>query len=152
MTPYSMDLRQRVLKDCDAGLGTRAVAQKYSVSESWVRRLKQRRREDGSIAPRTATPGPAPTLAAHADRLRALVREAPGLTAGEYRDRLGVRAAVVTVWRVLGRLGLTHKKSPPGGRAGPPGRGRAAGGRGGRVPAVVPAAVQPGPQPDRERV
>src|SRR5687767_15465467 len=112
LRPYSIDLGQRVLKDCDGGLGTQAVAQKYSVSESWVRRLKQRRREDGSIEPRTATPGPAPALAAHHDRLRTLVREAPGLTAGEYRDRLGVRVAVVTVWRALRRLGLTFKKSP----------------------------------------
>jgi len=128
MKPYSVDLRQRVLDDCDGGLGTKAVAEKYSVSESWVRRLKQRRREDGSIEPRTATPGPAPALAAHHDRLRALVRDNPGLSAGEYRDRLGARVAVVTVWRALRRLGLTFKKSPPGGRAGPPGRGRAAAG------------------------
>jgi transposase len=132
MKPYSIDLRERVLKDCDAGLGTRAVAAKYAVSESWVRRLKQRRREDGSIEPRAATPGPAPALAAHHDRLQALVREAPGLTAGEYRDRLGVRVAVVTVWRALRRLGLTFKKSPAGGRAGPARRGRQAVGVAGR--------------------
>jgi transposase len=132
MKPYSIDLRQRVLADCDAGLPTKAVADKYRVSTAWVRRLKQCRRETGSIEPRVATPGPEPTLAAHHDRLRALVREAPGLTAGEYRDRLGVRVAVVTVWRALRRLGLTFKKSPPGGRAGPPGRGRRAGGVAGR--------------------
>jgi transposase len=132
MKPYSIDLRERVLKDCDGGLGTRAVAQKYAVSEAWVRRLKQRRREGGSIEPRTATPGPAPALAAHADRLRALAREAPGLTAGEYRDKLGVPVAVVTVWRALRRLGLTFKKSPAGGRAGPARRGRPAGGVAGR--------------------
>jgi transposase len=132
MKPYSVDLRRRVLGDCDGGMGTKAVAEKDSVSESWVRRLKQRRREDGSIAPRTATPGPTPTLAAHHDRLRVLVRETPGLTAGEYRDRLGVRVAVVTVWRALRRLGLTFEKSPPGGRAGSPGGGRQAGGVAGR--------------------
>jgi hypothetical protein len=38
--PYSMELRQRVLADCDAGMKTAAVAQMYSVSEFWVRRLK----------------------------------------------------------------------------------------------------------------
>jgi transposase len=124
MKPYSMDLRQRVLADCDAGVGTRAVAEKFSVSESWVRRLKQRRREDGSIA---ATPGPAPALAPHADRLRVLVRDNPDLTAAEYRDRLGVEVAVVTVWRAVRRLDFTHKKSAAGGRAGPARRGRRAG-------------------------
>src|SRR5689334_18259109 len=111
MTPYSIDLRERVLKDCDAGLGTKAVAAKYTVSPAWVRRLKQRRRETGSVAPRVARPGPAPALAACHDRLRALVREAPGLTAAEYGDRLGAGVAAVTIWRALRRLGLTFKKS-----------------------------------------
>jgi transposase len=114
MKPYSIDLRERVLKDCDAGLGTRAVARKYAVSESWVRKLKQQRRQTGSIEPRAATPGPKPTLDPHAERLQELVRAAPGLSAQEYRDRLGVAAAPVTVWRALRRLGLTHKKSACG--------------------------------------
>ena len=39
MKPYSMDLRERVLADCDAGLPTGQVAGKYRVSPSWVRRL-----------------------------------------------------------------------------------------------------------------
>ncbi len=118
MQPYSVDLRRRVLADCDAGVGTRAVAAKYTVSPSWVRKLKQQRRETGSIDPRTATPGPAPALARHADRLRELVRAEPDRTAAEYRDRLGVDVAAVTVWRMLRRLGLTFKKSP----SGPPSR------------------------------
>ena len=29
---YSMDLRQRVIDDCDSGMGTKAVAAKYRVS------------------------------------------------------------------------------------------------------------------------
>jgi transposase len=131
MTPYSIDLRRRVLKDCDAGVGTKAVAEKFSVSESWVRKLKQQRRETGSIEPLTATPGPKPTLDPHADRLRALVRAAPGLSAEEYRDRLGIDVAAVTVWRALRRLDLTFKKSPSGrpSRTGP--TSRPGGGRGG---------------------
>ena len=128
MKPYSVDLRQRVLADCDAGIGTNAVAQKYSVSPSWVRKLKQQRRETGSIVPRVVTPGPKPALTAHHDQLRLLVRQNPGRTAAEYRKRLGVSVAVVTVWRALRRLDFTHKKSPAGGRAGPaPSRRPAAG-------------------------
>ena len=49
--PYSLDLRERVLKDCDAGLRSEEVAQKYSVSASWVYDLRKKRRETGSIAP-----------------------------------------------------------------------------------------------------
>ena len=33
---YSMDLRERVLKDCDTGMQREDVVQKYSVSASWV--------------------------------------------------------------------------------------------------------------------
>ena len=52
MRAYSMDLRERVLRDSDAGMNAAAVAVKYHVSASWVRRLKQRRRETGEVAPR----------------------------------------------------------------------------------------------------
>jgi transposase len=117
MRAYSMDPRVRVLAACDAGDTTAEVAEAFSVSEAWVRRLKRRRRQTGAVAPLTpARPGP--TLAPHPDRLLALAREAPGLTAAEYRSRLGVGASALTVWRMLRRLGLTHKKSPPGGRPG----------------------------------
>jgi transposase len=51
MEAYSMDLRKRVLAACDDGHGTKQVAETFGVSSSWVRRLKQRRRELGTIAP-----------------------------------------------------------------------------------------------------
>ena len=49
--PYSLDLRERVVNACDAGLSSKEVAKKYSVSVSWVKGLLKRRRETGSIAP-----------------------------------------------------------------------------------------------------
>ena len=113
MRAYSMDLRVRVLADCDGGLGTAAVARKYAVSPAWVRRLKQRRRETGEVQPRRARPGPKPALAAGAaggGRLAELAGAAPDLSAAEYRDRLGLTCHPTTVWRALRRLGLTFKK------------------------------------------
>ena len=47
---YSMDLRTRVLKDSDAGLASKELAERYHVSRAWVDALKQRRRETGAIA------------------------------------------------------------------------------------------------------
>ena len=55
MAPYSMDLRKRVARAWDAGGDAEAVAAKYDVSRAWVHRLIQRRRETGSLAPRTQT-------------------------------------------------------------------------------------------------
>ena len=49
---YSMDLRSRVLRDCDAGLSSNAAAARYHVSRAWVDALKQRRRETGAILAR----------------------------------------------------------------------------------------------------
>jgi transposase len=131
---YSLDLRVRVLADCDRGLSTRAVAAKYSVSESWVRRLKQRRRQTGELGPRVATPGPAPSWAAYADRLRDAVRQAPDATLEELRDRLALTVALSTLWRAVAALGLSVKRksrgppsrtgrtSRPSGPTGGPGR------------------------------
>jgi transposase len=113
MTPYSMDLRERVLKDCDAGLGTKAVAEKFSVSESWVRRLKQRRKA-GQTAPKSPRNNRTPKLAAYADTIRGLIAATPDLTLAEIRARLGVTAALATVWAAVAGLGLTVKKKSAG--------------------------------------
>ena len=56
MAAYSLDLRTRVLKDSDAGMVSKLVAEKYAVSRAWVDRLKQRRRETGEIARRALRP------------------------------------------------------------------------------------------------
>ena len=57
---YSMDLRERALLDSDAGMKAADVAVKYRVSGSWVRLLKQRRRETGEVAPRVPAARAAP--------------------------------------------------------------------------------------------
>ena len=117
MQPYSADLRERVLADCDRGLGTRAVATKYSVSESWVRRLKQRRRETGAVAPRAAATGPTPSWHSYGDQLRAAIAQAPDATLAELRDRLGLAVALSTLWRACAALGLSVKKKSRGRRS-----------------------------------
>jgi transposase len=53
MEAYSKEFRRDVLRACDAGGGTREVALRFDVSESWVRRIKQERRDLGKTAPQT---------------------------------------------------------------------------------------------------
>ena len=55
MAPYSMDLRARVVRAWDESGDADEVATTFAVSRAWVHRLVQRRRETGSIAPRTQT-------------------------------------------------------------------------------------------------
>jgi transposase len=118
MHAYSLDLRTRILADSDRGLSTRVVATKDAVSESWVRRLKPRRREAREIAPRTARrPGPKPSWDAYADRLRAAVADTPDATLEELRDRLALTVALSTLWRAVAALGLSVKKKSPAPRS-----------------------------------
>jgi transposase len=115
MKAYSMDLRSRVLAACDEGMSTAEVAEMFSVSPAWVRRLKQRRQQTGEWAPRRPSRrGPAPLLEPHLQRLRQLVNDHPDRTASQYRDLLGIAVSAITVWRTLKRLGLTFKKKLSG--------------------------------------
>jgi len=109
MRAYSLDLRSRVLADCDAGYSNDEVARKYHVSAAWLRRLKQRRRETGSIEPRVHRVPP-PRLTAYADRLQELVEQRPDATLEELRQVLGVQASLASFCRALQRLRLTVKK------------------------------------------
>lgn len=111
MDAYSMDLRVRVLADSDAGMPTKAVAEKYRVCTSWVRRLKQRRRESGEIAPRKAGFRHESKWEPHAERIREAIAEKSDLTLRELRDKLGGGVSVQTLSRALRQLGLTLKKS-----------------------------------------
>jgi transposase len=110
MKAYSLDLRERILRDCDRGMGTRDVATKYDVSESWVRRLKQRRRETGEVAPRRAGSRRPQKWLAHTERLQQLVAERPDATLQELREQLGLPLSLPTLWRALRALRLTFKK------------------------------------------
>ena len=111
MKAYSMDLRQRVLKDGDAGMKTAAVARKCSVSPSWVRRLKQRRRPAGRLAPAQQRHGPRPGWEPLADRIRVAVRQAPDLTLRESLERFALPIAKSALARGLAARGLPRKKS-----------------------------------------
>jgi transposase len=74
-------------------MNTQAVALKYQVSESWVRRLKQRRRENSEIAARKAVSQPPSKWRPHAERIAEAVRQHPGATLIELRDHLGLNVS-----------------------------------------------------------
>lgn len=125
---YSLDLRERVLKDLDAGMSKASIARNYHVSTRWVYNLQKQREATGRIAPRPHAGGPKPLLAEHTERLLKLVEEQPDATLRELRDRLGVPVSINTVWKMLRRLGVSFKKSSQCRGAGPAGRRREADG------------------------
>ena len=118
MKAISIDLRERIFAAYQAGESSGDVAERFAVSPAFVRRLAQRHRETGSLEPKGGRRGPRPRLEGRHDDIRRLNRERPDLTPAEVRDRLGLAASALTVWRALRALGLTFKKSPSGPRSG----------------------------------
>jgi len=109
---YSMDLRARVLKDADAGLSSKALAERYHVSRAWVDALKQRRRETGAFAALKPTKFRGRALAApDLTRLAAFVAARPDATLAEMREALRTAAGLTTIWRALRVLDFTFKKN-----------------------------------------
>ena len=111
MAPYSMDLRQRVVRAWDMSGDAEEVARTFGVSRAWVHRLVQRRRETGSIAPRPQTKFRSRVLAGQEERLAALIAARPDATLAELRDALHTTAALSTLWLEIDRLGLSVKKN-----------------------------------------
>ncbi len=111
MRAYSMDLRDRAFRLLDAGLLPDAVATQLQVSGSWVRLLRQRRRETGEIGPRAQRYGLRRKLESHLHTLAALIEEQPDRTLAELRDALPVPVSLPTIWRAVEDLRFRVKKN-----------------------------------------
>ena len=109
MKAYSPEMRRDVLAACRSGEGTRAVALRFRVSESWVRRVKQEFQESGKTAP-SRTRRRVPKWMAYADRIRHFIAEQPHLTLAQLKARLGTELSRQTLCRALRALKLTYKK------------------------------------------
>ena len=124
-TPYSQDLRDRVLRAYDRGMKTKWIAETFQVSRSWARRVNQRRRETGETTHRPMG-SPGVTIVDRA-QLASLVREHPDATLAELRTLLGVQCALSTLCQALKQMGFSFKKNDPCGGTGSPGRRARAG-------------------------
>jgi len=111
--PLSMDLRERVFEAVEGGSSRCAAADRFGVSRSCAIKLMQRWRETGSLAPGRMGGHKEHALAAHADRVQALVKAQPDITIDELHGRLrgdGIVVGRSAVGRFLRSLGLTRKK------------------------------------------
>ena len=130
--PYSVDLRERVVRAVEAGLSRRATARRFEV-RSFVIKLVQRWQQRGTVAPERYGGWQRSTLAVHAERVRQLLTAEPDLTIAELRNRLAsdaIHASPAAIGRFLSAEGLTRTKrrsTPPSRhgrtspRPGPPG-------------------------------
>jgi transposase len=107
-TPYSQDLRDRVLAAYDRGEPTRVIAEMFQVCPSWARRVKQTRRETGRTTPLPM--GGATVVKIDRARLAELVKERPDATLRELTVALGNICTDTAVCMALKAMGLSYKK------------------------------------------
>jgi len=125
--PYADDLRLVVIRLIREGHTRAEVSELCAISLSSVGRYLKRQRETGSVSPEKFGGHKRHSLERHADRLRKWIGLRPDLTLAEIRARLAgmrVSVAISSICRFLNHIGLTFKKSPARGRAGPSGRRR----------------------------
>jgi transposase len=112
MSPYSRDLRQRIIDTVERGEGSlRQIALRFLVSLSFVTRLLRHYRTTGSLEPKPHGGGRPPALRpAQLKRLRALIRKKPDATLEELRRGSGVDCSHMAIVRALQKLKITRKK------------------------------------------
>lgn len=117
MQAYSLDLRQRVVSAYENGVETiLEVAERFSVSPSFIKKLLARKRSTGGIAPVGHRGGQKKRLS-DKDRqwlLKTVLAE-PDMTLADLQERMkkekSVSVSVPTLSRELRRLNLRRKKN-----------------------------------------
>jgi transposase len=111
---YSQDLRERVL---DGEGSIREVADRLSVSASYVSKATSRFRLTGQRTTKPRGGQRQPILAGREDVLRAQLEAVKDATLEELRSWLlqehGIRISIGALWNTLDRMGLRYKKKRP---------------------------------------
>lgn len=113
---YSFDLRERVLRACEAGGESQtSIAIRFEVSQATVSPWRRQAREEGRRAAKEHAGGPV-MLAGDLAVLDAVAAEHPDALLAEYaawvEERTGRRHSPPALCRALQRLGWRRKKSP----------------------------------------
>lgn len=115
--PYSIDLRQRVINAYEAKEGSqRQIAQRFQVSQSFVKKLIYRYRETGTVEPKSHGGGAIAIIKkSELKQVEQLVNEQPDALLRElcerWEARKGIKVSISTMHRRLEKLKLTTKKN-----------------------------------------
>jgi len=114
MKPISMDLRERVAKAKGTG-SSYEVAERFDVTDSWVRRLWIRVASTGSVAPTPHTGYRPRKVDKHGEELiRVWIAQQSDMTIVEVMARYLVEREIAVsepaMRRTLNRMGLSRKK------------------------------------------
>ena len=117
MQAYSLDLRKRVVATYENGLETiQEVAERFSVSRSFIKKMLARKRSTGDIAPVGHRGGQQKRLTnKHRKWLLKTVLAEPDITLADLKQLLekekSISVSVPTLSRELRRLNLRRKKN-----------------------------------------
>lgn len=121
--PYSIDLRERVVKAVEeGGKSRRQAAAHFDVGISTVIRWVRRYRDTGSVAPGQMGGHRPVLLKAHRDLVHARFAEQPDLTLRGLQQELAGRGVTISygaIWSFVRAEGLSFKKNRAGQRTGP---------------------------------
>jgi putative transposase len=113
MPTYSVELRERVMAQWDAGIPAVEIARAFQITPKTVRRYLALRQSTGSLSPRHGTKSVkvSPETGAALERLR---QADPGATLQQLADRLaeetGVRVTPPTIGAQLRKMGAVYKR------------------------------------------
>jgi len=126
--PYSLDLRERVVRCVESGETVRAVAALYGVSVSCVVKWSLRYRASGSAAPGKMGGHRQPLLEKERSFVLARIEENPDITLRGLQAELaerGIAASYGAVWAFVHAQGKSFKKNRAALRTKPPAHSKA---------------------------
>jgi transposase len=116
MGPYSLDLRERIVKAVDEGQSLEEVAARYEVSERTARRYLKRRQERGSPEADVSSGRPRDIGKEQEAALKKQSEQYPDATLEQHCERWEknkkVNVSPATMCRALQRIHQTRKKRP----------------------------------------
>lgn len=116
MQPYSLDLRQRVVRAYEQGQSSIAqIAAQFNVGQTFVKKMLRQKRETADLSPHPHGGGKPPSLnPAQLRLLKQKVREDKDVSLAELQSLLlqeaEVEVHVSTISRALKQLDLPRKK------------------------------------------
>ena len=111
MRAYSDDLRERVIAEIQGGSTVYDAADKFSVSRSWVYKIRARYEKTGSYEALPIPGGPRKIAGEDLIRLKKLVKENPDATLKELIEKGQFNISVSGLYRILRREKITYKKN-----------------------------------------
>ena len=113
-SPYSQDLRLRVLASLDGGMSKMAAHRTFRVSRSTIDDWLRLREQTGSVTPNTTYRRGTPPAIADLEAFTRFARRHSGSTLSQmaqaWHEETGQKLSINTFSLALGRIGWTRKK------------------------------------------